>query len=242
MRRLLNWRSGVAAGVLAALAACGGGEVVAVLGFIGSAGGSWLQDDKPAEGAGEVGLQLRSTCGAGAEECFINIQPAAGSQSLYGEAFDVTFTSNLPGCATSGAGRASGTRLTLTGCFSGEYVTINQALSDDRATRMFFNFTPDLAQGVWVEIQTGQRRFAFISNGQGCELSSPTARQVTVVLNRSDIRNPAGPFETTISSFAIAGDATAWQGRFVGVSGMRLVRGNEVLELERRTGSASCPP
>lgn len=241
MRRLLNWRSGVAAGVLAALAACGG-ETVAVLGFIGSAGGSWFQDAKPAEGAGEVGLQLRSSCGAGADDCFINIQPAAGNQSLYAAAFDVTFTSNLPGCATSGTGRASAARLTLTGCFSGDYVNINQALSDDRATRMFFNFTPNLAQGVWSEIQSGQRRFAFISNGQGCELASPTARQVTVVLSPADIRNPAGPFETTISSFTIAGDGAAWQGRFVGVSGMRLVRGNEVLELERRAGSASCPP
>lgn len=240
MHRLLTWRSGVTAGFLVVLAACGG-ETVAVLGFIGSAGGSWLQDDKPSEGPGEIGLQLRSSCGTGADDCFINIQPAGGSQSFYGDAFDVTFTSNLPGCATSGTGRASGTRLTLTGCFSGEYVTINQALSDDRATRMFFNFTPNLAQGVWVEIQAGQRRFAFISNGQGCELASPT-RLVTVALSPADIRNPAGPFETTISSFTIAGDGAAWQGRFVGVSGMRLTRGNEVLELERRSGSASCPP
>ncbi len=242
MRRLLNWRSCVAAGVLAALAACGGGEIVAVLGFIGSAGGSWLQDDKPGEGSGEVGLQLRSNCGAGADDCFINIQPAGGSQSLYGDAFDVTFTSNLPGCATSGTGRASATRLTLTGCFNGDYVTINQALSDDRAKRMFFNFTPDLAQGVWVEIQAAQRRFAFISNGQGCELASPTAKLVTVALSPADIRNPAGPFETTIASFTIAGDGAAWQGRFIGVSGMRLTRGYEVLELERRQGSANCPP
>lgn len=241
MRRLLNWRSGVAAGVLAVLAACGG-ETVAVLGFIGAAGGSWLQDDQPGEGVGEVGLQLRSNCGAGDEDCFINIQPAAGSESLYEAAFDVTFTSNLPGCVASGTGRASGTRLTLTGCFSGDYVNINQALSDDRATRMFFNFTPDLAQGVWVEIQSGQRRFAFISNGQGCELASPTARLVTVDMSPADIRNPAGPFETTIASFTVAGDGAAWQGRFVGVSGMRLTRGNQVLELERRQGSANCPP
>ena len=241
MRRLLNWRSGVAAGVLAVLAACGG-ETVAVLGFIGAAGGSWLQDDKPGEGAGEVGLQLRETCGDGTETCFVNIQPASGVQSLYATDFDVTFTSNLPGCAASGTGRVSGPRLTLTGCFSGAYVNINQALSDDRATRMFFNFTPNLALGVWVEIHSGQRRFAFISNGQGCELASPTTRQVTVVLSPADIRNPAGPFETTISSFTIAGDGAAWQGRFDGVSGMRLTRGNEVLELERRPGTDTCPP
>ena len=41
-------RTSAAGSALAALLACGGGEVVAVLGFLGSAGGSWLQDDKPA--------------------------------------------------------------------------------------------------------------------------------------------------------------------------------------------------
>ena len=241
MQRRLTWRAGVAVGALAGLAACGGGEIVAVLGFLGSAGGSWLQDDKPAEGPGEVGLQLRNTCGDGSETCFINIQPASGSQSLYAADFDVTFTSNLPGCATSGTGRASGTRLTLSGCFSGDYVNINQALSDDRTRRMFFNFTPDLTQGVWVEIQTGQRRFAFGSNADGCELTTPT-RPVAVVLSPADIRNPAGPFETTIASFTISGDGAAWQGRFVGVSGMRLSRGYEVLELQRQPGTGTCPP
>lgn len=243
MRRLLNWRSGVAAGALAALAACGGGEVIAVLGFIGSAGGDWLQDDKPGEAAGEVGLQLRSTCGVGGnQDCFINIQPASGADNLFATAFDVSFTSNLPGCAPSGNGRANGSRLTLTGCFSGRYVTINQAVSDDGATRMFFDFTPDLTQGVWVEIQSAQRRFAFKSNNAGCELSSSATRAVTVALNDSDVTIPGGPYETTIASFAIAGDGAAWQGRFVGVSGMRLTRGNEVLELERRQGSDTCPP
>ena len=241
MRRVLNWRLGVAAGVLAALAACGG-ETVAVLGFLGSAGGSWLQDDKPGEGAGEVGLQLRETCGDGTETCFVNIQPASGEQSLYATDFDLTFTSNLPGCAASGTGRASGPRLTLTGCFSGAYVNINQALSDDGTKRMFFNFTPDLVSGVWVEIQHGQRRFAFSAKDRGCELTSPTTTAVAIALSPADIRNPAGPFETTISSFAIAGGGAAWQGRFVGVSGMRLTRGNEVLELQRREGTDTCPP
>ena len=30
--------------------------------------------------------------------------------------------------------------------------------------------------------------------------------------------------------------------RFVGISGLRLTRGTEVLELERRSGTANCPP
>ena len=77
MQRRLTWRAGVAVGALAGLAACGGGEIVAVLGFLGSAGGSWLQDDKPAEGPREVGLQLRNTCGDGSETCFIRTATAA---------------------------------------------------------------------------------------------------------------------------------------------------------------------
>lgn len=222
------------------LAACGG-EVVAVLGFVGSAGGSWFQDDQP----GTDGLQLRSTCGALADEdCFINIQPVGG-QSPFSSEFALTFTSNLPGCATSGSGTASGRRLTLNNCFSGQYVNINQALSDDGSVRMFFNFEPDLAQGVWVEIQDGRRRFVFPdpkvnSATSGCELTSPASTPVAIVLSPARILDAGGPFETTIASFTIQGGGAAWQGRFVGISGMRLERGAEVLELERRTGSASC--
>ena len=94
---------------LGALASCGGGEIVAVLGFVGSAGGDWKQDDLPADG-----LQQRSTCGAGGtDDCFINIQPVGG-QNLFVSDFDVSFTSNLPSCPASGTGRASGKRMTLT--------------------------------------------------------------------------------------------------------------------------------
>lgn len=235
--------SGRFAAVLAgamALASCGG-EVVAVLGFVGSAGGSWFQDDQPAVD----GLQRRSTCGALADEdCFINIQPVGG-QSLFSGDFALTFTSNLPGCAASGNGSASGARLTLNNCFRGQYVNINQALSDDGSVRMFFNFEPDLAQGVWVEIQDGRRRFAFPdpkvnSATTGCELTSPASTPVDIVLSPARILDAGGPFETTIASFAVQGGGAAWQGRFVGVSGMRLVRGGEVLELQRRTGTPSC--
>ena len=232
--RFLNWRAGLVVCALAALAACGGG-VVLLLGFIGSAGGDWLQDGDPAQ----AGLQLRSTCGAGgADDCRINIQPVGG-QNLFAEAFDLTFTSNLPGCVASGTGRADGDRLTLTDCFSGNYVNINQAVSGDGQVRMFFNFTPPLNQGVWVELQNGQRRFAFTDNTTGCELGA-TKVPVAVSVVSANIRNASGPFETTISSFIIQGAGAAWSGKFVGVSGLRLTRGNEVLELERRQGSETC--
>jgi hypothetical protein len=56
----------------------------------------------------------------------------------------------------------------------------------------------------------------------------------------SNIREPSGPFETTVSSFVIQDAGGAWEGKFVGVSGLRLTRAGEVLELERRQGSESC--
>ena len=219
-----------------ALGACGGGALL-LLGFIGSAGGDWLQDGDPTQ----PGFQVLDTCGQfGNERCGINIQPVGGDTPLYDTAFDVSYNSaTLPGCPLTGIGRADGRRLVLDGCFSGAYVTINQALSDDGQVRMFFDFTPPLAGGVWVELQQGQRRFAFADNSSGCELGTPNTN-VAVVLSRSNILDPAGPFETTIQSFAIAGQGDPWTGRFVGVSGMRLTRGDEVLELERRQGNQSC--
>ena len=94
---------------------------------------------------------------------------------------------------------------------------------------MFFNFTPPLNQGVWVELQQGQRRFAFTDNSTGCELGA-TKVPVAVTVVSADIRNPAGPFETTVSSFVIQGAGAAWSGKFVGVSGLRMTRAGEVLE------------
>ena len=245
--RCLNWRTGLGLAALAGLAACGGG-VVLLLGFIGSAGGDWLQDDQP----GQAGLQLRSTCGPGGnDECRINIQPVGG-QNLFAQAFDLSFTSNLPGCLASGSGRAEAERLTLSGCFTGAYVNINQAVSDDGQIRMFFNFTPTLNQGVWVELHQGQRRFVFnndandvvvngvtYQNSTGCELGTPQ-KSIDVSLSKSNIRNATGPFETTIDSFVIQGAGGPWQGRFVGVSGMRLTRGTEVVGLQRQQGTGTC--
>lgn len=217
-----------------ALAACGGGALL-LLGFIGSAGGDWIQDDP-----NQAGFQPLDTCGQfGNERCGINIQPV-GADPLYASAFDVTYNSaTLPNCPLTGTGRADGRKLTLDGCFSGAYVSINEAVSDDGKVRMFFDFTPPLAGGVWTELQQGVRRFAFSDNSTGCELGTPNVA-VTVVLSPSNILAPAGPLETTIQSFTIAGQGGAWSGKFVGVSGMRLTRGSEVLELERRQGSQTC--
>jgi hypothetical protein len=121
-------------------------------------------------------------------------------------------------------------------------VNINESVQDGGARRMFFDFTPDLAPGVWVEIQRGERRFKFSSNSTGCEYTAAGTPAVTTAILSSDLANPAGPFETTIGAFTVAGDpGGAWSGRFIGVSAMSLLRGNDVLELQRRDEAPSVP-
>jgi hypothetical protein len=238
-----------AAPVLAAalaLAACGGGEVIAIVQFIGSAGGDWVVDDPTV-----AGFQPRSDCGTSQDQdCFVNLQ-IDGVRSLYATGFGVTYTGNLPGCpAGSGAdpakaGTVSGERISLPGCFSGRYLTINEALSDDGLVRAYFDSeAPNLTEGVWVEIQDGQRRFKFTSDPGtrtttdigGCELSAapPNALDMTVVA--ADLG--AGRLQTEITAFTVAGQT--WSGRFVGISAMKLTRGSEVLELQRRDLPGTC--
>jgi hypothetical protein len=221
-------------GLLAAgLGACGGGDILAIVSFVGSAGGDW-QFDNPQL----AGFQQRSNCGAGGNEgCVINIQPIGG-QNLFVNDFALSFTGNLPGCPSVARtdGRATGTRINLPGCFSGNYVTINEALSDNGIDRAFFDSAvPTLPQGVWVEIQDGQRRFKFTSDSAGCELTTPRAA-VTVAIVPADLTIPR--LQTEITSFTVGG--VTWTGSFTGMSGMRLTRGNDVMELERRNLPDQC--
>jgi len=249
--------SALACAASAVLASCGGGELIAAVAFIGSAGGDWNADGDSTQ----PGQQDRELCAndvngvgvPGTEQCRINIT-AANPPALYDSAFDVRYSGNLPGCPLdpTDGGRVDGKRINLPGCFAGEYVTINEAVSDSGDDRMFFDFVPSLTDGVWVEIQDERRRFAFTNSnddgtnttGTGCEFSAASLPAVTVVLANSNVDGPAGPFETTITSFTITGDAAgAWSGRFIGTSGMRLTRGDDVLKLERRdeVASPACP-
>lgn len=214
------------------VAACGGG-VLAIVSFVGSAGGDW-QFDNPQL----AGFQQRSNCGAGGNEgCVINIQPIGG-QDLFASDFALSYTGNLPGCPAVARtdGRASGTRITLPGCFSGNYVTINEALSDNGVDRAFFDSAvPTLPQGVWVEIQDERRRFKFTSDTAGCELTTPrTAVAVTIL--PADLTIPR--LQTAITNFTVGG--VTWTGSFTGMSGMRLTRTGEVMELERRNLPDQC--
>ena len=225
----------------AAMAACGGGEILAVVSFLGSAGGDWNVGTPDANGA-----LTPTRCGN--EDCFVNIQ-IAGTRNPYATDFNVTFTGNLSaGCPTAlpgGNGMVSGRRISLPGCFVGEYVTINEALSDDRTVRAFFDSeVPNLTDGVWVEIQHGQRRFKFqgnpveqaVSNIVGCELTTPATTPVLLTVEAADIGSAR--LQTRITSFTV-GTQTG-SGAFEGISGMKLTLGAQTLELERRDLPGSC--
>lgn len=228
-----------------ALVACGGGEILAIVSFVGSAGGDWQVDD-PAL----AGFQSRSDCGVPAnQDCAVNIQ-ISGVRSLYGTDFNVTYTGNLPGCPSGSgadpakAGTVSGQRITLPDCFTGRYVTINEALSDDGSIRAFFDSeVPNLTEGVWVEIQDEQRRFKFTSDPfvrdttdvAGCELTSPATTPASLTVAAADIG--AGRLQTELT-LTVAGEV--WSGSFEGISGMKLTRGTEVLALQRRDLAGGC--
>jgi hypothetical protein len=230
--------------VAPAVAACGGGEILAIVSFIGSAGGDWRFDD-----AAAAGFQQRSNCGELRNElCFINIQRLE-PRNDYATDFAVSYTGNLVAGCPSGEpqdearedGIVRGKRIVLPGCFSGQYVTINEVVSDNGDRAFFDSELPDLTGGVWVEIQDGIRRFKFSTDNQGalagCELTLPTRTPVTAItIVPADL--DSGRLQTEITDFTVGG--TTWSGRFEGMSGMRLTRGSEVLELQRRDLPDAC--
>jgi hypothetical protein len=229
-----------------------GGDLAAVVGFIGSAGGDWKQGNQTQADPRRV--DIVRTCAA--DECKININPV-NTADYFSDSFDVRYFGNVGTCPPSGTnptpvGRVTGRRIELPSCFSGSYVTINEAVSDNGALRMFFNFGADrlLVQcGLWVDIDSDQRRFKFTTSTVNVDLTTVTGTEqtnpptpVTLVIRDANINNVAGPFETLITSFTM-GAGAPWSGSFVGVSGMELRRGSEVLRLERRpeTAGARCP-
>lgn len=236
--------SALATAASAVLASCGG-DILAAVAFIGSAGGDWVVDASSTQ----AGLQARETCAndvngkgvPGTERCRINIT-AVNATDLYAPAFDVTYSGNLLNCpvdAVSG-GRVDGKRINLPNCFAGEYVSVNEVRSDTGDRLLFETFFPNLIEGIWVEIQHSERRFKFTSNSAGCEVTASGKLAVALTITRAtfDLDPPPDPFETRISGFSIAGGA-AYSGRFLGVSGMQLQRGGEVLEVERRVDAAT---
>lgn len=233
-----------AVGLAALVVACGGGAV-AVLGFIGPAGGDFNVDGNAALG----GLQPQFNCGV--DPCALNVQvastnnPATGTpwERLYDSAFDVEWTSNLtapPACVltgnATGTGRVDGNKVTLGSCFVGQSVSVIEMVSNDGALRLFFNFVPNFTDGVWVDIHDGGRRFKFGAADTVCQLTTPKTFG-TYFATATDLPNGAPP-----SVSMVIGGVT-WNGGFVGVSALRLSRsGGNLLELQRqRDTTSTCP-
>ena len=222
-----------------ALSACGGG-VLAIVSFVGSAGGDWQFGSLVAGN-----FQPLNDCGG--QACVINIQ-RIDPRNDFSPNFNVRYTGNLTGCPPNTArtdGTVRGEQVVLPGCFSGRYVTINEVVSDDGTKRAYFDSeVPNLRNGVWVEIRQGQRRFKFKDDPlvqdttliDGCELSASLPNAVSLTVVAADIS--VDRLQTTIPTFTAAGQT--WSGAFLGASGMRLTRGSEVMELERRDLPGAC--
>ena len=249
--RAKTWTA--AATVAATLAACGGGDILAVVSFLGSAGGDWRFDDTSGPGFQELAqcidpAEVPPNPANKTSPCVINIQ-RLDDRNFFSPDFNVRYTGNLDGCPPTNGRRddtGHGERVALPGCFSGRYVTINEVVSDNGQLRAYFDSeVPDLRTGVWVEIQQEQRRFKFNDDPglqdttviQGCELSAPAPNNVSMTVEAADISS--NRLQTRITAFTAAG--RTWTGGFIGLSAMRLVIGSEVLELERRNLSGSCP-
>lgn len=261
MNTLKSW---LCAGVsVLALGACGGGEVVAVLGSLGAGGGDWLVDADP----DSAGYQPRFSCGVDQtgdgqpdELCNININPG----SLYERDYEVQGGGNFSaGCQNEPEGRVTdAVNVSVPGCFVGTLLSVNEAVSTDGRVRAYFDFSPDMASGVWVDIHDENHRFVFNPDAEGdgsghgfrstgCELTGTSRQSVALTVQTSNFQDFAlgqrdGPAvalipRTTVQALTIQGTpARSFSGEFVGASGLRLVRSGETLELRRRDLAGNC--
>ncbi len=238
----LRFAVGATAVGVAALAACGGGEVLAVLGTLGAGGGDWLVDAQPAV----AGYQPLRTCGDGGNQpCRITIFPG----SLYERDYAVVGGGNFGGCVASPAGQVrNAVDVTIPGCFTGTIVSVNEAVSGDGQLRAYFDFDPDMVSGTWVDIHDDTHRFVFFDDANGCESVGGTRRPLTYTIERSNFGALAeGPApavviaRTTVSSLTVSTPtARTFSGEFVGASSLRLSRSGETIELQRRDVAGSC--
>ena len=227
---------------LLALAACGGDAAVAILGTLGAGGGDWLVDANPTL----AGYQPRTDCGSsGTDLCRININPG----TLYERNYAVTGGGNFNStCAGSPAGTVSNSvDVSVPGCFVGRMLSVNEALSTDGSVRAYFDFSPDMATGVWVDIHDDGHRFVFTNNSSGCEFAGASQRPLSLVIQASNFRDfadgiaPTLVSETAVQTLTIQGTTTrSFSGEFVGASGLRLTRSGETIELQRRDQVGSC--
>ena len=216
--------------VATALVACGGGigELVAVLGTIGGAGGNFEVVGSPA--------------------LVVNIGPENNTDdNFFASSYAVQVLGNG---SLGGTTQCAGVHGTITGdrldlganCFRGRYTSANRVLSDDGKLVLWFDqFSPSLSTGIWVDINTPTRRIKFTSDLAGCEIvdGAPSGNKVSLLQNPNIV---ASLTTNSVSQFRIGTQVWA-NGEYVGISGLRLSGGPSTLELERRRDTTTkCPP
>lgn len=243
-----NQRTFVAAVVsVTLLAACGGGELLALLPYVGAIGGSW------------------QVAGNNAERVQFNEFPiySPGPYDLTGS----YTTTAKPACGAAGGAtapitaRLDGTALSLfaagnaaTPCLTGQSTNVTTLrLSNGQTYRN--DFSPDLAQGMWVDVSDARNSYRFTFNGQqangdltvlrGCAKGSNVSSNATSVsFRRSDIA-AVPEVEAGVSELFIvrAGQAERWtSGKFLGVSLLEFKSPTATLQLERRRDDAAATP
>jgi hypothetical protein len=234
-------RSGVVGIGIAGMVSCGGGvgEVIAVLGYAGAAGGIYTVDDDKTT----VALEHRACAGGGDCNLFLNVGNATNAE-LYQSTFPVTASGDLgSGNCGNVTGTISGRKLQLPGCFSGEFKSVSEVVSDDGNMRLLFSFFPNFTDGAWFDINNAKYRIKFTgTNGvqaSGCELDDVTKTPTTL-----DYLNPdldAGVYASIQNVKIIRpGGVETWAAEYFGTAGLRLTRGTLVRELQRRSVNETC--
>ena len=251
------WRAGL--GLAAVLAGCGGGvgELLLVLGYAGAGGGDYFLD-------GDIStakLDRVETCGPAANstcQITLNVQGSAAvpfPNFLFDHRYGVSTTGTgvLGGSTRCDSnlgvtGTVDERRLDIPGCFTGNYKTVDEVVSDDGRSRLLFNYRADYEQGAWFDIRNDKYRLKFTATddpderrASGCEISD-TVKTTLVELDYVDSDVDNGVFAAVREvrfSRPGAAQAEVWSAEMVGASGLRLTRGTQTLELERRRGSAA---
>jgi len=231
---------------LGSLTACGGGEL-AILGYIGAAGGSYVIDATPATAA--VDEQL---CGASDSSLSIVPDPSVDFFNYYASSYAITANGNLgSGNCSNRAGTVNGAAVSIPGCFTGSFRNVNELLSSDGQTLLRysgFNFNSTrLTEGVWTDLArenyriklSGQTVGSTSGTATGCALNGSASEAVSVTFTTADNNSPSTGRLASVDTVTIGG--LSWSAEMVGVSGLRLTRGGTVMQLARRTGSDTCP-
>lgn len=241
-------RPSIAAGItLALLAACGGGELLALLPYVAAIGGSWQVAGNNAErmqfnefpiyGPGPYALTGSYTTTA---------KPACGAAG----GATAQITAKLDGNALSlfAAGN------TTTPCLTGQSSNVTTlTLSNGLTYRNDFN--PDLAQGMWVDVSDARNSYRFTFNGQqaignltvlrGCTKGSNVSSAATTVSYGSSDIAVVPEVEASVPELFIvrAGQPERWtNGKFLGVSLIEFKTPTATLQLERRLDDAAATP